>query len=73
MNLLTPEPPARPGGRCNLYWMRVSAAEVASFSDAHARESVNFGEEVYPGCPGLVAAEGVARTMSWGFPLQLAG
>ena len=56
---------------CNLYKMRRSAAEVAHLFGARADTGANFGEEVYPGYPGLVVAEGVARTMTWGFPLRL--
>lgn len=33
----------------------------------------NFGEEVYPGYPGLVVADGHVRTMVWGFPLAMTG
>ena len=33
----------------------------------------NFGDEVYPGHPGLVVAGGALRAMSWGFPLAMTG
>jgi putative SOS response-associated peptidase YedK len=33
----------------------------------------NAGEQVYPGYPGLVVAGGLARQMSWGFPLAMKG
>jgi len=53
--------------------MRRTAEEVAELFGAKPSERANFGEEVYPGYPGLVVAEGVARTMTWGFPLALTG
>jgi putative SOS response-associated peptidase YedK len=56
---------------CNLYRMRNSAAEVAGLFRVTAEIGANFGEEVYPGYPGLVVAEGEARPMTWGFPLRL--
>lgn len=60
---------------CNLYTVRKSAAEVAAhFGVANPVQS-NAGEEVYPGCPGVVVreAEGqrVMQSMVWGFPLRL--
>ncbi|WP_225009725.1 SOS response-associated peptidase [Novosphingobium percolationis] len=58
---------------CNLYKMRANVAEVANLFNARAHEGVNFGDEVYPGYPGLVVAQGEVRTMTWGFPLQLTG
>lgn len=58
---------------CNLYKMRANVAEVGQLFGARADVGANFGEEVYPGYPGLVVAEGVARTMTWGFPLSLKG
>lgn len=59
---------------CNLYRMRKSAAEVARLFDAeNATGGANFGEEVYPGYPGLVVAQGRLRQMNWGFPLALTG
>jgi putative SOS response-associated peptidase YedK len=36
-----------------------------------AGAGANFGEEVYPGYPGVVVTEGRARTMTWGFPLAM--
>ena len=33
----------------------------------------NFGEEVYPGYPGVVIANGKVRQMNWGFPLVMKG
>ena len=58
---------------CNLYKMRKSAAEVALLFGAEAAEGVNLAEDVYPGYPGLVIAQGTARAMTWGFPLALTG
>jgi len=59
---------------CNLYRMTRNASEVAAWFDAvDAAGGANFGEEVYPGYPGLVAAEGRVRVMTWGFPLVLKG
>jgi putative SOS response-associated peptidase YedK len=56
---------------CNLYRMKGRLEEVADLFRAQATPGANFGEEVYPGYPGLVVADGVARTMTWGFPLRL--
>jgi putative SOS response-associated peptidase YedK len=56
---------------CNLYRMKGRLEDVAGLFRAQATPGANFGEEVYPGYPGLVVAEGVARTMTWGFPLRL--
>ncbi len=53
---------------CNLYRMKKSADEVAGLFRAVLNRSANFGEEVYPGYPGLVIAKGQVRTMTWGFP-----
>jgi len=59
---------------CNLYRMTKNAAEVAAWFDAvDAAQGANFAEEVYPGYPGLVVAEGAVRAMTWGFPLVLKG
>ena len=33
-----------------------------------SERGANFAEEVYPGYPGLVVADGEARAMAWGFP-----
>jgi putative SOS response-associated peptidase YedK len=56
---------------CNLYRMKSSPAEVAALFRALPDTGANFGEEVFPGYPGLVVVEGIARTMTWGFPLRL--
>ena len=53
--------------------MRKGAAEVAALFHATADQGANFANEVYPGYPGLVVANGVARSMVWGFPLVLKG
>jgi putative SOS response-associated peptidase YedK len=58
---------------CNLYRMTRGVDEVAHLFDVLPDRGANFAEEVYPGYPGLVAAEGRARAMSWGFPLVLKG
>lgn len=58
---------------CNLYRMTRTVDEIASLFDAIPERGANFGEEVYPGYPGLVVAEGRARAMTWGFPLVLKG
>jgi len=59
---------------CNLYRMTKPVSEVAAWFDAvAAAEGANFAEEVYPGYPGLVVADGAVRPMNWGFPLVLKG
>ena len=58
---------------CNLYRLNRSAAEITNLFGAQPEHGANFGEEVYPGYPGLVIAEGRARAMVWGFPLALKG
>ena len=59
---------------CNLYRMAKASTEVARWFDADALLSgANFGEQVYPGYPGLVMADGRLQQMNWGFPLQLTG
>lgn len=59
---------------CNLYRMTKARAEVAGWFEAMDEAGgANFGDEVYPGHPGLVVAEGTLRAMSWGFPLALKG
>ncbi|WP_271077209.1 SOS response-associated peptidase [Aurantiacibacter sp. MUD61] len=63
---------------CNLYKMSKSQDEVARFFDAIAQDmSVapggNAPEEIYPGYPGMVLAEGSLQQMVWGFPLQRKG
>jgi len=58
---------------CNLYRMTKGTAEVARLFAVEADPGANFAQEVYPGYPGLVVAEGRARAMHWGFPLVLTG
>lgn len=64
---------------CNLYRMTKTVDEIAHLFDAvDAAKGANFGEEIYPGYPGLVVAsnaEGAYQvgTMSWGFPLVMKG
>ena len=58
---------------CNLYRMTKGVAEVARLFEAIPEVGANFAEEVYPGYPGLVVAQGRARAMTWGFPLVLKG
>jgi putative SOS response-associated peptidase YedK len=60
---------------CNLYTLRLSAAEVAAHFRVANSVASNASEEVYPGTPGMVVreAEGerVMQSMTWGFPLRL--
>lgn len=59
---------------CNLYRMTKPLSEVAAWFDAvDSAGGANFGDEVYPGTPGLVVAEGQVQAMTWGFPLVLKG
>lgn len=59
---------------CNLYRMTQTKDEVAKwFAAIEALGGANFGEEVYPGYPGAVVAEGQVRQMTWGFPLVMKG
>lgn len=59
---------------CNLYRMTKGRDEVARWFDAvDQAQGANFGEEVYPGYPGLVIADGALRQMVWGFPRILTG
>lgn len=59
---------------CNLYRMTKTQDEVARWFDAAGElGGANYGQEVYPGYPGLVVAEGRLRQMNWGFPLALTG
>ena len=57
---------------CNLYRMTKSASEIAHWFDAkNDAAGANLGNEVYPGYPGAVIAEGAVQSMTWGFPLAL--
>jgi putative SOS response-associated peptidase YedK len=59
---------------CNLYRMTRTVTEVAKWFEAlNDAAGANFGEEVYPGYPGIVVAEGRVRQMAWGFPVVLKG
>jgi putative SOS response-associated peptidase YedK len=62
---------------CNLYRLHKPADEVASFFGTILNDvrviPGNAADEVYPGYPGLVLAEGQLRPMVWGFPLALKG
>lgn len=58
---------------CNLYRMTKGTAEVARLFAVEADHGANFAQEVYPGYPGLVVADGRAQAMNWGFPLVLKG
>ena len=59
---------------CNLYRMTKNADEVAKWFDAiNELGGANFAEEVFPGYPGSVVAEGRLQQMTWGFPLVMKG
>lgn len=58
---------------CNLYRLHAGTAAIAQLFNAAPGVEGNRGDEVYPGYPGLVVADGVVRTMTWGFPLVLKG
>lgn len=61
-------------GMCNLYRMTKGTAEIARLFRVDDRMAgANFGEEVYPGYPGAVIADGEVRQMTWGFPLAMKG
>ena len=49
--------------------MNKPTAEIAQLFAVEPQHGANYGEEVYPGYPGLVIAEGRAQVMTWGFPL----
>ena len=57
---------------CNLYRMTKNHAEVANWFKAMDEiGGANLPSEVYPGSPGVVIADGKAKSMVWGFPLVL--
>ena len=57
---------------CNLYRMTKNHAEVANWFEAMDEiGGANLPSEVYPGSPGVVIADGKAKSMVWGFPLVL--
>lgn len=58
---------------CNLYRLTSAAEAVRNLFKADTAVNANVGEEVYPGYPGLVVADGAVRSMVWGFPLSLKG
>lgn len=59
---------------CNLYRMNSSRTEVADFFEAIVEDlGGNAPDEVYPGYPGVVVAEGRVRQMAWGFPYAATG
>ncbi|MFM5929678.1 MAG: SOS response-associated peptidase [Novosphingobium sp.] len=58
---------------CNLYRMTKGTQEVARLFEAEAPVGLNVADELYPGYPGMVVAEGQVRAMHWGFPLVLKG
>lgn len=61
------------GRMCNLYRLTTPAQAVAQLFGAELGQVGNYAHEVYPGYPGMVIAEGRARSMNWGFPLVLKG
>jgi len=58
---------------CNLYAVRKSSAEVASWFHAKMPVAFNSPEETVPGHPGMVVREDAGKrllqSMTWGFPL----
>ncbi|WP_420383695.1 SOS response-associated peptidase [Novosphingobium sp.] len=58
---------------CNLYRLHAGAAAIAQLFGASAGPERNRLDEMYPGSPGLVVAQGEVRTMTWGFPLAMTG
>lgn len=56
---------------CNLYRMTKAQAEVARLFGTPESKRPNTAEEIYPGYPGMVIADGEIRSMVWGFPLVL--
>ena len=59
---------------CNLYRLTKNADEIANwFGAINDAAGGNYAEELYPGYPGLVVAEGRVRQMNWGFPVVLKG
>lgn len=53
--------------------MTRSVGETAQLFGATVGQVGNAGGEIFPGSPGLVVADGVLRSMTWGFPLALKG
>ena len=56
---------------CNLYRMTKSQAEIADLFRLDTPTALNTAEEIYPGYPGMVIANGSLQLMVWGFPLVL--
>jgi len=61
---------------CNLYTLKRSAEEVASFFGLRTVGAApNVPDDILPGYPGLVvredAGERLLESMVWGFPLRL--
>ncbi|WP_420874049.1 hypothetical protein [Novosphingobium olei] len=53
--------------------MTTNFQAVAQLFGSTLQVIANVPGEIYPGYPGLVAAEGQLRQMTWGFPLTLTG
>jgi len=49
------------------------AADSARLFGVETTQGANYGEEVYPGYPGLVMAGRRLKVMNWGFPLVMTG
>lgn len=63
---------------CNLYRLKTGPGEVfhlfrETVPDLAPAPLGNAPEEIYPGYPGLVLANGSLQQMVWGFPLVLKG
>ena len=59
---------------CNLYKVKSSHTEVADFFDAIVEDfGANTPDEIYPGYPTMVVADGKLRSMVWGFPFVQTG
>lgn len=58
---------------CNLYRLSKGPAEIAKLFGGLADPPGNAGENIYPGYPGYVMAEGRVRQMTWGFPFAMKG
>lgn len=53
---------------CNLYRLTTPTSAIAGLFGARTGPAPNVAEEVYPGYPGLVMADGQLQAMAWGFP-----
>ena len=56
---------------CNLYRMTKNQSEIADLFRVDTPTALNTAEEIYPGYPGMVIADGALHAMVWGFPLVL--